>query len=59
MTSCEIVVLPAPDGPTSAMYGRVFFAALTLVASLATALVYGFGGVLAAQGSLGVGTVVA
>ncbi len=46
-------------GITSAMYGRVFFAALTLVASLATALVYGFGGVLAAQGSLGVGTVVA
>src|SRR3954452_1031760 len=46
-------------GVTSAMYGRVFFAALTLVASLATALVYGFGGVLAARGSLGVGTVVA
>ena len=46
-------------GITSAMYGRVFFAALTLVASLATALVYGFGGVLAARGSLGVGTVVA
>src|SRR3712207_445131 len=41
------------------MYGRIFFAALTLVASLATALVYGFGGVLAAQGDLGVGTVVA
>ncbi|MDX6197182.1 MAG: ATP-binding cassette, subfamily bacterial [Actinomycetota bacterium] len=46
-------------GVTSAMYGRVFFAALTLVASLATALVYGFGGVLAANGKLGVGTVVA
>src|SRR4051794_29262139 len=46
-------------GVTSAMYGRVFFAALTLVASLATALVYGFGGVLAPRGSLGVGTVVA
>ena len=46
-------------GVTSAMYGRVFFASLTLVASLATALVYGFGGVLAARGSLGVGTVVA
>src|SRR3712207_5339239 len=41
------------------MYGRIFFAALTLVASLATALVYGFGGVLAANGSLGVGTLVA
>jgi ATP-binding cassette subfamily B protein len=46
-------------GITSAMYGRVFFASLTLVASLATALVYGFGGVLAATGSLRVGTVVA
>ena len=46
-------------GITSAMYGRVFFASLTLVASLATALVYGFGGVLASQGALGVGTVVA
>jgi ATP-binding cassette subfamily B protein len=44
---------------TSAMYGRVFFASLTLVASLATALVYGVGGVLAAQGALGIGTVVA
>jgi ATP-binding cassette subfamily B protein len=46
-------------GITSAMYGRVFFASLTLVASLATALVYGVGGVLAAQGALGIGTVVA
>jgi ATP-binding cassette, subfamily B, bacterial len=46
-------------GITSAMYGRVFFVALTTVASLATALVYGFGGVLAARGTLGVGTVVA
>ena len=46
-------------GVTSAMYGRVFFASLTLVASLATALVYGFGGVLAANGELGVGTLVA
>jgi ATP-binding cassette, subfamily B, bacterial len=46
-------------GVTSAMYGRVFFASLTLVAALATALVYGFGGVLAANGELGVGTLVA
>jgi ATP-binding cassette subfamily B protein len=46
-------------GVTSAMYGRVFFASLTLVASLATALVYGVGGTLAASGALGVGTVVA
>jgi ATP-binding cassette subfamily B protein len=46
-------------GVTSAMYGRVFFVALTTVAALATAMVYGVGGVLAAQGALGVGTVVA
>ena len=46
-------------GVTTAMYGRVFFVALTTVAALATALVYGVGGTLAAQGSLQVGTVVA
>jgi ATP-binding cassette subfamily B protein len=46
-------------GVRSAMYGRVFFAALMLVASLATALVYGWGGVLAVHGALDVGTVVA
>jgi len=46
-------------GITSAMYGRVFFVSLTTVAALATAMVYGVGGALAASGSLGVGTVVA
>jgi len=46
-------------GITSAMYGRVFFVALMLVASLATALVYGWGGWLAVKGALDVGTVVA
>jgi ATP-binding cassette subfamily B protein len=46
-------------GVTSAMYGRVFFVALTTVAALATALVYGVGGTLAADGALKVGTVVA
>lgn len=46
-------------GVRSAMYGRVFFAALMLVASLATALVYGWGGVEAVRGGLDVGTVVA
>ncbi|MBA3368870.1 MAG: ABC transporter ATP-binding protein [Geodermatophilaceae bacterium] len=45
-------------GIVSAMYGRIFFVALTLVASLAGALVYGVGGVLAVQGSLDAGTVV-
>ena len=46
-------------GVTSAMYGRVFFVALTTVAALATALVYGVGGTFAANGTLKVGTVVA
>jgi ATP-binding cassette subfamily B protein len=46
-------------GVVSAMYGRTFFTALTLVASLATALVYGLGGWLAFTGSLSAGDVVA
>jgi ATP-binding cassette subfamily B protein len=46
-------------GVVSAMYGRVFFVSLTLVASLATALVYGVGGTLAAEGSFSVGTLIA
>jgi ATP-binding cassette subfamily B protein len=46
-------------GIKQAMYGRVFFTSLTLVASLATALIYGLGGLLAIAGSLGVGTLVA
>jgi ATP-binding cassette subfamily B protein len=46
-------------GVISAMYGRVFFVSLTLVASLATALVYGVGGTLAARGSFSVGTLIA
>jgi len=46
-------------GVRSAMYSRTFFVALTLVASLATALVYGIGGRLAALGELSVGDVVA
>ena len=37
-------------GIKQAMYGRVFFTGLTLVASLATALVYGVGGVLVIDG---------
>ena len=41
------------------MYGRTFFIALTLVAALATALVYGLGGWLAFTGSLSAGDVVA
>jgi ATP-binding cassette subfamily B protein len=46
-------------GVVSAMYGRTFFTALTLVAALATALVYGLGGWLAFNGSLSAGDVVA
>ncbi|SRR5579875_227824 len=46
-------------GVTTAMYGRVFFSALMLTASLATALVYGVGGVAAAHHQLTVGTLVA
>ncbi|MCW2912070.1 MAG: transporter related protein [Actinomycetia bacterium] len=46
-------------GIVSAMYGRIFFTALTLVAALATAMVYGVGGVLAVDGTLQLGTLVA
>ena len=44
---------------TQTMYQRMFFAAIMLTASLATALVYGWGGVLAVDHVLNVGTVVA
>ena len=46
-------------GVTRAVYTRVFSAALIFTAALATALVYGWGGVLAASGTLQVGTLVA
>jgi ATP-binding cassette, subfamily B, bacterial len=46
-------------GVTQSMYARFFFISLMLTASLATALVYGWGGVLSVHGSLDVGTVVA
>jgi len=46
-------------GVSQAMYARIFFISLLLTASLATALVYGWGGVLAVHGVLDVGTVVA
>jgi ATP-binding cassette subfamily B protein len=46
-------------GVTQAMYARFFIAALTLTAALATAVVYGWGGIQAVTGSLSVGTVVA
>ncbi|PZS26085.1 MAG: ABC transporter [Pseudonocardiales bacterium] len=45
-------------GVQSAMYGRAFFVALTLVAQLAQALVYGLGGYYAIKGELSAGQVV-
>ncbi len=46
-------------GVTSALYSQGFLVSLTLVASLAAALVYGLGGHMAALGILSVGTMVA
>jgi ATP-binding cassette subfamily B protein len=46
-------------GVSIAVSNRVFFTALTLVASLATALVYGVGGLLTIDGTLTVGTLLA
>jgi ATP-binding cassette subfamily B protein len=46
-------------GVTQAMYARFLFIALMLTASLATAVIYGWGGVQAAERVLNVGTVVA
>ncbi len=44
---------------TQSMYGQVFIVALTLLASLVTAVVYGLGGSLAIKGSFQLGTLVA
>ncbi|MEV6984835.1 ABC transporter ATP-binding protein [Sphaerisporangium sp. NPDC051017] len=46
-------------GITVGMYGTVFRVALGLVAALATALVYGAGGVLVVDGAFPIGTLVA
>ncbi len=46
-------------GVRQAMYSSVFMTSLGLVATLATAMVYGVGGVLAVHGSLQLGTLVA
>ncbi len=46
-------------GVTEALYARYFFTGLVLLSSLATALVYGVGGMLAIDGALQVGTLVA
>jgi len=46
-------------GVTQTIYARFLFIALMLTASLATSIIYGWGGVLAVNGVLNVGTVVA
>jgi ATP-binding cassette subfamily B protein len=46
-------------GVKRALYGRFFFSALMLTSATATALVYGWGGMLAIRGVLDVGTLVA
>lgn len=46
-------------GITQALFARILFASLALTAALATALVYGWGGVLTIHGVLTLGTIVA
>jgi ATP-binding cassette subfamily B protein len=46
-------------GVVTAMYGSALFIALTLLASLATAVVYGLGGALVIRGTFELGTLVA
>jgi len=46
-------------GVVTAMYGQVFFVAITLLASLITAVVYGVGGNMVIDGALQLGTLVA
>ena len=45
-------------GVVTAMYGQVLFVALTLLASLVTAVVYGLGGVMVIRGAFQIGTLV-
>ncbi len=45
-------------GISQAMYGQVFFISLTLMAALATAVVYGLGGTLVVRGTLQLGYLV-
>ena len=47
------------NGVRSAMYGRVFFVALGVVAALGAAMIYGVGGQMVVNGTIQVGTLVA
>jgi len=49
----------AEIGVKRALLGRVFFAALTLLGSLATAIAFGWGGILTIQHTMDLGTLVA
>jgi ATP-binding cassette, subfamily B, bacterial len=46
-------------GVVTAMYGQVFFVALTMLTSLVTSVVYGVGGTLVIHGTFQIGTLVA
>ncbi|WP_420451686.1 ABC transporter ATP-binding protein [Ilumatobacter sp.] len=46
-------------GIQAAMYGRVFFVALGLVAAIGTAAIYGLGAIMVVDGTIEVGTLVA
>jgi len=46
-------------GVVTAMYGQVFFVAITLLAAMITAVVYGVGGVMVVRGAFQLGTLVA
>src|SRR5437773_6285127 len=67
VTGVQTCALPISDvaakvrdiGVVTAMYGQVFFVALTLLASVVTAIVYGLGGTLVIHGTLQIGTLVA
>lgn len=49
----------ADNGIQIALFNRLFFTSLTLIASVATAMVYGIGGHLSINGSLSLGTLLA
>ena len=49
----------ADNGIQIALFNRLFFTSLTLIASVATAMVYGIGGHLSINGSISLGTLLA